>query len=169
MLLLCTMRDTEAEPNGFVADLFARLHRTARFQQIPVGGFVADEVAAMIEAGVGRQLEMGERVAVDAIADTSGGNALFVTEMVRSLTETGAIATVGDRLELAVDPSAIEIRRRFVLSSINACGASELMRSLYSRPLPSRALASIPTSLSPCSALTTGTSTMPGPALWGPA
>ena len=107
--LLFTMRDTEAAPNGAVADLFTQLHRTSRFVELPIAGFGANEVEAMIATAAGRPLHEAERAAAHTIAGATGGNALFVTELVRHLTDTDAIATVGAHLELVVDVSELSI------------------------------------------------------------
>ncbi len=81
-------RETLSDP---LVALLGDLHREPRVERVALEGLNGAEVLEMIEMAAGHKLD-GEGAAVaDELTLETDGNPFFVTELVRSLTESGAI------------------------------------------------------------------------------
>jgi class 3 adenylate cyclase len=90
LLILATYRDTELGRTHPLAELMADLRRDSGVRRLQIGGIDARAVAAFMEAAAGNELGEDERALAHAIWSETGGNAFFVIEVLRHLTETGA-------------------------------------------------------------------------------
>ncbi len=81
-------RETLSEP---LVALLGDLHREPRVERIALGGLDGAEVLEMIEVAAGHELDQDGAAAAEELSLETDGNPFFVTELVRSLTESGAI------------------------------------------------------------------------------
>jgi DNA-binding SARP family transcriptional activator len=86
VVTLATYRDTELDPGDPLAQLLADLRRDGSVEAMPIGGLDERAVATLLDAAGERAL--GERVA-QRIATETGGNPLFIREVVAHLIESG--------------------------------------------------------------------------------
>lgn len=92
VLVLGTYRDTEISRRHPLAEAIADFRRLARFVRLSLGGLDRTGVVAFMEEAAGQRLEADEDLALaGAIHDETEGNPFFVKEVLRHLTETGAI------------------------------------------------------------------------------
>jgi hypothetical protein len=99
VLVVGTFRDTDFDAGQPLTELLAAMHREAGVQRIALGGLDGAELLALVEGAAGRQLSEPELELRDALLTETGGNPFFVTELLRHLSETGAIHGVDGRWE----------------------------------------------------------------------
>ncbi len=94
VLMIGTYRDVDLDRQHPLADAVATLRRERLHERVLLRGMERDDVKALIEA-------ISEQDAPDAFADTifraTEGNPFFVAEVLRHLTETGALRLVDGR------------------------------------------------------------------------
>jgi class 3 adenylate cyclase/tetratricopeptide (TPR) repeat protein len=91
LLVLGSYREPgEARSDPLVA-LLGDLHREPRVERIELGGLTGAEVLEMIEVAAGHKLDLEGAAVADELTRETDGNPFFVTELVRSLRESGAI------------------------------------------------------------------------------
>jgi predicted ATPase/class 3 adenylate cyclase len=91
LLVVATYRDSEIGRGHPLSELLADLRGVAGVERFPLTGLDAAEVAAFIEAAAGHDLpEEGEGLSQAVWAETEG-NPFFVAEVLRHLSETGAV------------------------------------------------------------------------------
>jgi len=92
VLVLGTFRDSELSASHPLTEVLGALRREAGVHRIELKGFDDTGVLAFMESLVGHQL--GDQVIdlVHAVYRETDGNPFFVGELLRNLTETGAIA-----------------------------------------------------------------------------
>ncbi len=91
LLVVATYRDTDIGRGHPLTDLLADLRRDGSSRRLPVTGLDAPTVAAFLQAAAGHDLdEEGEDLAQAMWAETDG-NPFFVTEVLRHLSESGAL------------------------------------------------------------------------------
>ena len=96
LLVVAGYRDPRETPGGPLAELLGDLHREPRIERIQLEGLSESEVVEMLEVATGHKLErQGVAVAEELTLETDG-NPFFVTELVRSLMESGAIRRESD-------------------------------------------------------------------------
>jgi class 3 adenylate cyclase len=115
LLVLATYRDTEASA---LLDTLAALHRQTGVVRIELKGLDDGEVLQCVKAIVGSTVD---NVALDlarAVYSETDGNPFFVTELLRHLTETGAISKDGRWIAKgAIDKLALPDSVREVLGA----------------------------------------------------
>ncbi len=90
VLVVLTYRDTELDPEGPVRGLLLDLRLHGQLKEIPLGRFDVEKTRALLDAALGTsQLSAG---LTEPVLDKTGGNPLFVEEVVRSLVEEGHLA-----------------------------------------------------------------------------
>jgi class 3 adenylate cyclase/tetratricopeptide (TPR) repeat protein len=91
LFILVTYRDSELDRDHPMIDVLADLRRIEGAQRIALTGFGPDEVAAVMSAAAGHDMdELGLKLAAE-IAQETDGNPFFVGEILRHLTESGAL------------------------------------------------------------------------------
>jgi predicted ATPase len=89
--LLVTYRDSDlTKEHGLTATL-ADLRRLEGAERIALTGFGADEVAVLLRAAAGHELDADGLALAGELASETGGNPFFVGEILRSLVESGAL------------------------------------------------------------------------------
>ena len=101
LLTLGTYRDSELSRQHPLTDTLADLRRESGVERISLDGLEERDVVAILEAAAGHDMdELGLRLARQIAGDTNG-NPFFVTELLRNLTESGALVqTSAGRWEL---------------------------------------------------------------------
>jgi len=100
MLLLATFRDTETDVPDELSEALVDLRRSGDVVRLHLAGFSGDEIAEFVRGAVGVELGPGLQNLVSAIGELTGGNAFLVTELWRTLFETGTLVVDGDRVLL---------------------------------------------------------------------
>ena len=97
LLVLVTYRDTDLSRSHPLSEVLADLRREPAVTRVPLRGLSADEVVELVTAAAGHDLDAaGTTFATEVHAETEG-NPFFVGQVLRHLSETGAIRVEGDR------------------------------------------------------------------------
>ncbi len=91
LLLLGTYRDSELSPTHPLTDTLAALHRQSGISRIELSGLDQGGVVSLLEAAAGQSLDEDAVGLAGAIYRETDGNPFFVSEVLRHLSETGAI------------------------------------------------------------------------------
>ena len=91
VLVLGTYRDSELSNAEALVAALAALHRLEGVSRIDLDGLDDTGVVALMEAGAGHRLDDAAVGLAHAIYRETDGNPFFVSEVLRSLAETGAI------------------------------------------------------------------------------
>ena len=91
VLVLGTYRDSELSGSHPLADVLAALHRQRGVSRINLTGLDDTEVVALLEAMAGYALDDAGANLAHAVCQETDGNPFFVSEVLRHLSETGAI------------------------------------------------------------------------------
>lgn len=91
-LVLGTYRDSDLSREHPLAALLADLHRERGVHRLKLTGLDADDLLALMEAIAGHELDENGRALAQAITRETAGNPFFAGELLRHLTESGAIA-----------------------------------------------------------------------------
>ncbi len=91
LLILGTYRDTDLARSHPLADVLADLRREPCVERVDLGGLSLDEIATFMELAAGHDLEAPGIELAKAVHRETEGNAFFVSEMIRHLTEAGYI------------------------------------------------------------------------------
>lgn len=112
LLLLGTYRDSELSRQHPLTDTLADLRTEHGVERVSLTGLQEGDVVAILEAAAGHEMDdLGLGLARQIAGDTSG-NPFFVTELLRNLTESGALVqTSGGRWKLKGDPSQLGLPR----------------------------------------------------------
>jgi class 3 adenylate cyclase len=95
LLVLGTYRDTELGHDHPLVELLADLRRQRGVERLSLAGLDSANVAAFMEQAAGHELAGEDLLLAEAIHAETEGNPFFVREVLRHLTETGAL----ERLE----------------------------------------------------------------------
>ena len=132
LVIVATYRSTDVDRSQPSAQLLADLRRQAGVTRVALGGLSDTDVTDLLRGIAGRPLGGdGEAFALSLRRDT-GGNPFFIVEVLRHLTETGAIAPGDGRWSLdAADVSIPEGIREVVGRRLDRLGAdaSETLRT----------------------------------------
>jgi class 3 adenylate cyclase len=91
VLILGTYRDSELSQTHPLNDTLAALHRVNGVNSIELMGLDDSGVVALLEAAAGQSLDAAGVSLAHAVYRETDGNPFFVVEMLRHLSETGAI------------------------------------------------------------------------------
>ncbi len=89
-LAVLTYRDAELDPNGPVRGLLLELRLHGHLKEIPLARFDAEKTRELLDAALGTPRLAGDLA--EPVLEKTGGNPLFVEEVVRSLVEEGHLA-----------------------------------------------------------------------------
>jgi DNA-binding SARP family transcriptional activator/tetratricopeptide (TPR) repeat protein len=91
ILVLCAFRDTEMAPDHPLVDTLASLRRQEAVARLELTGLDDAGVVSFMEAAAGHALDGPGRGLAHALQRETDGNPFFVGELLRHLSETGAI------------------------------------------------------------------------------
>jgi len=91
VMIVGAFRDSELSPDHPLASLLAALHREQGIQRIELSGLDPEDVRALMESAAGQELDEDGRTLAAEITRETAGNPFFTEEMLRHLTESGAI------------------------------------------------------------------------------
>ena len=104
--LIATYRDSDLGKDHALTGVLADLHRIDGVERIALHGLGVDEVAEMLTAIAGHELdEDGLELAAEIAAETDG-NPFFVGEILRSLLESGTLSSDEETGRWRVDQSS---------------------------------------------------------------
>ena len=91
VLVLATYRDTELGHEHPLVEVVADLRRQGSVERISLTGLDSSAVLAFMEQAAGHSLDDEDLALAQAVHEETEGNPFFVREVLRHLTETGAI------------------------------------------------------------------------------
>ncbi|HEV7750855.1 MAG TPA: BTAD domain-containing putative transcriptional regulator [Baekduia sp.] len=91
LLLLVTYRDTDAKPDAPLVTAVGDLLRVDGVERLILDGLTVDDIATLMTEVAGHDIGSAGRDLAAEIRDETGGNAFFVGQILRHLTESGAI------------------------------------------------------------------------------
>jgi class 3 adenylate cyclase len=91
LLVLATYRDSELSRDHPLTDLLADLRREDGIARLTLRGLSQGEVKSLMEGAAGHEMGAGGQALAREIAAETDGNPFFVGEMLRHLTESGAL------------------------------------------------------------------------------
>jgi class 3 adenylate cyclase len=91
LVLVGTFRDSDLGPDHDLTDALAALRREPGVERLPLRGLGDDELLELLERAAGHEMTDDGLALRDALSDETDGNPFFVGEMLRHLSETGAI------------------------------------------------------------------------------
>jgi DNA-binding SARP family transcriptional activator/tetratricopeptide (TPR) repeat protein len=89
MFVLATYRETELDASRPLAHVLADLHRDGSVQRLSIGGLDEPAIAALLEAAVGQPLDERTSQLVHVLETQTGGNPLFLRELLAHVAESG--------------------------------------------------------------------------------
>ncbi len=104
--LIATFRDSELGKDHPLTTVLADMRRLDGVQRIALHGLVADDVAEIMTAVAGHELEQDGIELAAQIATETDGNPFFVGEVLRGLSESGALAFDEVAQRWSIDSSA---------------------------------------------------------------
>ena len=90
-LLVATYRHTELQNSEGLRELLATVGRETDVRRLALDGLERDDVAALMEAAAGHALDASGNHLADRVHQDTDGNPFYVVELLRSLTESGAV------------------------------------------------------------------------------
>jgi class 3 adenylate cyclase/tetratricopeptide (TPR) repeat protein len=103
LLVIATYRDTELSRTHPLTALLADLRRETGIERIAVRGLDEAGVIALVTAAAGHDLDAAQMEVARAIGRETEGSPLFIGEILRNLTESGAVYRDGERLAFRGD------------------------------------------------------------------
>ncbi len=97
LLIVATYRDTELDRTHPLAGVLADLRREEGVERLAVRGLDADGVAAFVQAAGGVELDDAARDLAELLSEQTQGNPFFVGQVLRHLSETGAVEEIDGR------------------------------------------------------------------------
>ncbi len=122
VMVLGTYRDSDLSREHPLTALLADLHREQGVERIKLTGLDSEEVLVLMEAAAGHELDEDGRALAAEITRETAGNPFFAGEVLRHLTESGAIVQaqdgrwrlMGDLADLGLPQSVREVVGRRV-------------------------------------------------------
>ena len=122
VMVMGIYRDSDLSRDHPLTALLADLHRDQGGERMKLTGLESDDVLALIEAAAGQELDEDGRALAAEITRETAGNPFFAGELLRHLTESGAIVQeddgrwrlVGDLAKLGLPQSVREVIGRRV-------------------------------------------------------
>lgn len=96
VLVVATFRDSDIDAAHPLTALLAATHREPGVVRLALHGLDDGEVLGLLEAVAGHEMDHDGLALRDALRAETDGNPFFVTEILRHLTETGAVGRQGD-------------------------------------------------------------------------
>jgi DNA-binding CsgD family transcriptional regulator/tetratricopeptide (TPR) repeat protein len=121
MLLVATFRDAEADVPAELAEALVDLRRAEGLVRLRLTGLSGEEISELVRVAAGGELGAELPALARALGELTQGNAFLVTELWRSLLETGALV-VADGTATLVRP-------------LDELGTPDSVRELVSRRL----------------------------------
>ena len=104
VMVVGTYRDSDLSSDHPLTTLLADLHREHGVERLKLAGLDSDDVIALMTAAAGHELDEDGRELAREITRETSGNPFFAGELLRHLTESGAIVQGdGGRWQLAGD------------------------------------------------------------------
>ena len=97
LAILVTYRDTDLSRSHPLAEVLADLRREDDVTRVVLRGLSADEVTELVSAAAGHELDDTARSFAEDVHAETEGNPFFVGQVLRHLTESGAIHREDDR------------------------------------------------------------------------
>ena len=91
LVVLGTFRDSDVSSGDPTSELLAALHREHGVERISMRGLRDDDLLEMLERSAGHDMDDAGLALRDALLEETAGNPFFVGEVLRHLTESGAI------------------------------------------------------------------------------
>ena len=122
VLVVGTYRDSDLSREHPFTTLLADLHREQGVERIKLTGLEVGDVLALMESAAGHEMDEDGRALAREITHETAGNPFFAGELLRHLTESGAIVqedggrwhVVGEVADLGLPQSVREVIRRRV-------------------------------------------------------
>lgn len=122
MLIVGTYRDSDLSREHRLTALLADLHRERGVHRLLLGGLEVEDVLCLMEAIAGHELDRDGRELAAQITRETAGNPFFAGELLRHLTESGALVReqagrwrlVGEVADLGLPQSVREVIGRRV-------------------------------------------------------
>jgi predicted ATPase/class 3 adenylate cyclase len=105
LLIIVTFRDSDLTKDHPLTAVLADLHRIEGTQRIALRGLGGEEVAEIVTAAAGHELDQDSAQLAGEIAAETDGNPFFVGEILRSLLEAGALVYDDATARWSVDRS----------------------------------------------------------------
>jgi tetratricopeptide (TPR) repeat protein len=109
LLVVGTLRPVDAGASPELSDALGQLRRDERATRIELGGLEEREVLAVVEEIAGGELDRRERAYARMLHRETGGNPLFVSEVVRDLAGRDEIARRADALDANGDSALLPV------------------------------------------------------------
>jgi tetratricopeptide (TPR) repeat protein len=107
LLVLITYRDTDIDRAHPLSKLLGDLRLVS--ERAPVDNLTEAEVVDLMAVSAGHDMDAAGRALGAAVYAETEGNPFFVAEVLRHLSETGAIGQVADRWQVAADMATLAI------------------------------------------------------------
>ena len=91
LMVIVTYRDSDLTKDHPLTGVLADLRRSEGVERIRLSGLGPDEVAELVAAAAGHELDADGLALAGGLATETGGNPFFVGEILRNLIESGAI------------------------------------------------------------------------------
>jgi class 3 adenylate cyclase/tetratricopeptide (TPR) repeat protein len=92
LLIAGTYRDSELGATSPLTDAVAKLHRVAGVEELGLPGLDDRDIVAMMEAAAGHEMNNAGLAMAHTLYRETDGNPFFTWELMRHLSETGAVA-----------------------------------------------------------------------------
>jgi class 3 adenylate cyclase len=109
LLVIGTYRDTELSRTHPLTTVLADLRREIGIERIALRGLDENGVVDLVIAAAGHELDEDQLAVARAIARDTEGSPLFVGEVLRNLTESGAAFRQGERWTISGDIQSLRI------------------------------------------------------------
>ena len=107
LMVIVTYRDSDLTKDHPLTGVLAGLRRTEGVERIRLSGLGPDEVAELVAAAAGHELDADGLALAGGLATETGGNPFFVGEILRNLIESGAITFDETARRWSVDQDAM--------------------------------------------------------------
>jgi class 3 adenylate cyclase len=107
LIVIVTYRDSDLTKDHALTGVLADLRRSEGVVRIRLSGLGPDEVAELVAAAAGHELDADGLALAGGLATETGGNPFFVGEILRNLIESGAITFDETARRWSVDQAAM--------------------------------------------------------------
>ena len=107
LMVIVTYRDSDLTKDHPLTGVLADLRRSEGVERIRLSGLGPDEVAELVAAAAGHELDADGLALAGGLATETGGNPFFVGEILRNLIESGAITFDETARRWSVDQVAL--------------------------------------------------------------